>query len=586
MLRRRQRSVSLPFLWLLAAPLSAQLDLQQTAAKQQAAEHRVEALQKAGLAAVAVLRQAIADPENKVQGDMDEVANKLGGLEFAAALGTTGLVPEHFEYLAEAVRPAVRAELEKLNALLREGLQSQLQAEALRELGERFADLEQRIAGQADLGIPLLDLDASAAKAARSAALDRADLARLRQQLARHRATYEAQVGKDLLERAKVEFAEFETALPELRAAIGGEDAGARDSAFARCDETIASLRRTLARLPAADATRRDLWQKLQAIDAPNTARYREVMGRAVHERMLGLWDGFSHEYEAWAEEEGSTNATDYVNLDGSHFATFGLPRRAALVNRADLWLAFAGTDPEVQRAHDHPAVAKLTAQIAEHRGKALERLVAAATALVDGVVALTIEEDRVRDRLLVLADWDLRLVLHEHAAMWPLVQRVHAVVDAYDQKALGDQAQARRHADGLAAAEANWTRMLQLTAITQGFEPALAAVYEGRLVQVLQVRDRTAEFEAPGADLVFDQGGVVFTATFTEPVRSWLAAERARCGVPAGAGDDYELLAVVGAEATTTLRGPQGKDDGLVVPCRRLSVVGLRTGPVAFVVR
>lgn len=585
-LRLRQHSVPLPVLLLLAGALPAQLDLKQAAAKQQEAEQRVLAAQQAGTAAVAAVRKAIADPENKVQGDLDEVANKLGALEFEAALGATGLVPEHLDYLAEEVRPAVLGALETLRTELRAGLRSQQQAEALRELGERLAHLEQQIAEQQDVGITLLDLDASAAKASRSQALDRADLARLRQQLAKHRAKHAAATGVELLQRAKSDFAELDAALPGLREAMAGADAGARDSAFARCDEAVAGIRRSLAGLPAADAARQDLWRKLDAIDAATTARYREVTGPAVRERMLGLWDGFAHEFEGWEEEAGGANAVDYANLDGSNVGTFGLPRTAALVNRADVWLAFAGTDPEYRRTSNHPEVAALTAQVVEKRKKAIARLAAAAQALVDGAAATAIEEERVRDRWLVLADTDLRSVLHEDATMWPLVQKMHAAVDAYDQKALGDKATARRLADALAAAEANWTRMLQLTPITQGFEPALAAVYDGRLVQLLQVRDRTAEFAAPGGDLVFDQGGVTFVAQFTLPVRAWLAAERARCGASARGDEDYELLAVVGEETTAMLLGPAGNNDGLAVPCRRLSVVGLRQGPVAFVIR
>jgi hypothetical protein len=46
------------------------------------------------------------------------------------------------------------------------------------------------------------------------------------------------------------------------------------------------------------------------------------------------------------------------------------------------------------------------------------------------------------------------------------------------------------------------------------------------------------------------------------------------------------EVLATVGEESVLKLVPAAGKHANAEIPCRRLTVVGLRSGPVAFVVR
>jgi hypothetical protein len=217
----------------------------------------------------------------------------------------------------------------------------------------------------------------------------------------------------------------------------------------------------------------------------------------------------------------------------------------------------------------------------------ALERLRKSAEALVAGLEALPIEEDRVRDRFLVLADWDLRNALQEDPAQWPLVARVHKVVDAYDRKALGDEAALAKIREGAAAAaEANWQKMSQRVPVHGGFDALHSWLFRGRTVRLEQVRDAGASFQPGGHDLVLCVDGHYFAATLDPAVKAAIASVVARTNSPFAPGDPMDVLATVGEESVLKLVPSAGKHANAEIPCRKLTVVGLRSGPVAFVAR
>lgn len=582
----RSRSVlSLLALSSLAPLATAQVDLAEIQELEAAAGARTQQALKDSLAAVAAARAAIGDPQNKVQGDLDEVAMKLGGEEFGGAIGAQRLAIEHLEYVAEEARARTLERLLALQQVLEFGFRAQEQRYALAEIALRLGYVEQARAEGYDLTSPLRDLEDSTAKALRSAALPRATMAKLRLLLARDNATARARRAAEKLVEAETELARLEENWKELRAELASSEGGVRDSAFSKLDEARRAIRTALAEVPARDADPR--LARLGPRENEARALYAAAYGPACRERLQTLWESTAYEFEGWENESATANAEDYLDLDGSAIDKLNHPLTAAAYSRAVQWLAFVGTDEDYLRAAEHPAVRELAATIEAARAKALARLVTAAEAMVVALEQAPPRDETARDRVANLAEWDLRLLLQDAPQQWPLVARLRAVVDAFDRAALdASAAQAKAQSEALASVDANWSRMLQRLPLTYGFEPALAATFRGRLVQIASVRSRADEFaptEAP-TDLVFGQGGHLFVARLSPAAIAWRDRELARLGASLKADDEYELLAIAEEPLELRLLGPSGKtEDGAAEPARLLRVIGLRVGPVAF---
>ncbi|MBL8896024.1 MAG: hypothetical protein JNM84_00270 [Planctomycetes bacterium] len=581
------RSVPTLLSLLALAPLAAaQVDLAEIQQLEATANARAQQALKDSLAAVQAAREAIGDPQNKVQGDLDEVAMKLAGEEFGGAIGAQRLAVDHLEYVAEEARARTLEKLLALARVLELGFRVQEQRYALAEIALRLGYVEQARADGYDLTSSLRDLEDSTAKALRSAALPRTTMAKLRALLARDQAAARAKRAADQLVLAEAELVRLEESWKELRTELASEESGVRDSAFSKLDEARRAIRTALAEVPARDAA--PLLARLEPKENDGRALYAASYGPACRERLQGVWETYASEFEGWAEESATASAEDYLNIDGSSIDKLNHPLTAAVYSRAIQWLAFVGTDEDYLRAAEHAAVRELAQGIEAMRAKALARLVAAAEAMVAALEQAPPRDETARNRVANLAEWDLRLLLQDAPPQWPLVARLRAIVDAFDRAALEvPAAKAKAQSEAVASVEANWTRMLQRLPITYGFEPALAATFRGRLVLLQGVRNRAEEFAPTDAatNLIFGQGGHLFVARLSPAAIAWRDRELARLGFSLTPDDEVELLATVEDPLELRLLGPSGKvDDGVSEPARALRVIGLRVGPVAFV--
>lgn len=569
---------------LVAPAAAARADGTDTAtlkkSREAAGKRMTEATARAKAAAEDV-RKAVGDPENRVARDTAEIDAKAANGEYETALGTLGITLDHLPGVPEETRGAAQAGLERLRTELQAAETARRADDALRELEERLAPLDEQVASSADLVSPLKDLDASVAKAELAQALSRAEVAALRGRLAGVRATFAARIAKEMAEKASADLAELEKTMPQLRTAFAGADAAARDSAHSIYSEAAGAIRYSLARVPESDDGAKQLRERLAKLDAERKEAYAKGYGETIHAMLKENFESFAHEFAEWeAEEAAPPTAAEYVNLDGSNLEAMRLPRTAAYVNRANPWLAYAGSNEEYRLAADHPKLKGLMEAISKGRAAALDRLHKAAEALVAEMAKTPIEDERVRNRFMVLADWDLRALLQDDPRQRDLVARLHEVVDAYDRKALGDEKALALVRTGAAeAAEANWTRMTRVPAVS-GFDALNSALFKGRLVSLENVHDFGASFKPGGDhDLVLSIDGNLFAARYDPAVKAAIAATLARTKTALGPADELDIIVQVGDEGTLALDAPGARS----VAVRKLVVVGIRTGPVAF---
>lgn len=577
----------LPFAFLMALATAglahAQIDTNLLAQRRGETERAVQDALARSERSLQALRTAVGDPNNKLQGNCDDVANCLKGSSFDAAIGTLGVAAGFVDdYVAEEHRTATKQAMAALQQELAAGARALQQLEALQELIARSEQLA-AVGPDDDATGLLADLGASAGRAGRAGALPRADLARVRQFLQQQTTKALQKRGADRIAVAKQELQALRELLPELRQGLQQADAGERDRAFARADEAIRSIATLLAEAPAADAA--PLQQELRPIAAEVDAASVKAYGDATQKRLEETWNFTADSFAGWEAETGEVTAQGYVDFDPPSADKLGQPQSVQLVDRANQFLAFAGTDADAQRHAQHPAVAKFVQSIRDRRAEAQAKLLRNARAIVDGMPALDLADERAHNRVLAFADWELPLALQNHAEQMALVERVHTLLDQHTRKTLGDGALTAIREQAATAADALWSRYLQWVPVQGGFAANQAPLFVGRTMRLESVWLRTEEFAVAAGELVFDLDGHVFVAAMAPAVAAAVATQRTRLQLSPterpGSDLPCDLVVLVGEPTEARLLGPKGTDDALVVPARRMQVLGLRQGPV-----
>lgn len=562
-----------------AAELPAQLDVATFTKRRSAAETAVQRALADSATAVQAVREALADPNHKLQGTCGEVVNVLNGGSFEAGIGAVdvgmGFVDD---YVAEELRPNVRTRLLALRERMAAGSASLLRFESLTELVERGERL-QALGPDDDATGLLADLAASAARATRSAALERSELAQLQQFLQQQRQRQWTRRGRELLAAAELTMAQLRTDWPEIRAGLRAAAREDRDRAHARFDEAYGNVAPLLAEAPVADAAK--LWQELTTLRAEVDAAHAQHYGAETKQRLAESFAFTADSFTGWEDEAGEVTAAGYLDFDPPTADRFGQNQTINLVERCNLFLAFAGTDGDGMRDRGNPEVKSFVASVVELRQKAHDKLLRTARGIVDGLCALEIQDERHRGRLVALADWDLPLALQNHPEQAALVGRIHAVLDAHAKATLGDAALATIRTQATTAADSLWPRFQQWLPVHGGFAPSQASLFVGRTMRLEGVWLRTAEFDVAPGQVVFDLDGHVFVGTLAPALADAVRTARTRLQLAPTDGLDShtpcELLATIGEPLEVRLLGPKGRDDAIVVTARAVRLVGVR---------
>ncbi|MBL8737633.1 MAG: hypothetical protein JNL12_14475 [Planctomycetes bacterium] len=563
----------------LAAQLPAQLDVATFTKRRTVAEAAVQQALADGTSALQAVRDTLGDPNHKLQGTCDDIANALRGGSFEAGIGSVDVGLGFLDdYVAEELRPVVRSKLTAVRDRLAAGSLALLRFESLTELVERGERLQ--VLGPDDDATGLLaDLAASAARATRSAALERSELAQLQQFLQQQRQRQWARRGQQLLADAEVAMATLRSEWPEIRTGLRAASRDDRDRAQARFDEAYRNIGPLVAEAPVADGAK--LWQELTTLQAGADAAHAEHYGAETKQRLAEAFAFTADSFTGWEDETGEITATGYLDFDPPSVDRLGQNQTINLVERCNLFLAFAGTDADAMRARANAELAAFVASIRELRQKGHEKLLRTARLVVEGLAALEIQDERHRGRLVALADWDLPLALQNHPEQAALVGRIHAVLDAHAKATLGDAALATIRTQAASAADALWPRFQQWLPVYGGFAPAQASLFVGRTMRLDGVWMRTAEFEVAPGQVVFDLDGHVFVGTLTPALAEAVRTSRTRLQLaPVETLDAHapcELLATIGEPTEVRLLGPKGREDAIVVTARAVRLVGVR---------
>lgn len=567
----------------LAAAAPAQGDPAPYRQKAEAATKRMAEKHSAVNQQLATTRKSVGDDANKVQGDLDEVANKVLGTDFAAALGQISIAESHVEYVPESNRAGFLAALKNLQKALEEAAQARAQTDALQLAGDRLEALKTTIQDGGDAASQLRDLDDTVNQLKGSQALTQKELSELRVYLAGHKNASHKKRMDGLREQAKLDGAALDTEFPAIQKSLS--EAAERDSAIARFDSMSNAVLESALLLPWDDAVAKDLRARIAKMAEPVRVAYTAAAAAATCERLKGSLDFQADQFEAWKEETGTVTAEDYL-LPSSGVNLLNHPRTCAFTRLAMPWFAYVAMDPDYQHITPDPKFLALHESLRKDADAAVAKLLAVAEPLVAEIEKVGFTEEGQRERAAYLAHWDLRMALHEHKKQWDLIARIQKLVDAFDRKALGnDAALTKMREEALKTTESHWSRMVATVPIAGGFVGDQAGKFRDKQIRAEAGRNYSDEFVAGDFDLVFRMNGELFAAKLDPALKAGVEAQRARLELKAAPEDEYEIIATVGAEGVLGLAGADGKQ-AATLPCRMLRVIGVRMGPISYLAR
>ena len=555
---------------------------------------RVEESGKTMLAAIErakvktqAVRKAIVGEAGRISDDMTEIETKLASGDLGVCLGQWAITWDRVEQLPEEERPALRKAMQDLRIDLQAAFTAQSGQEALKELIDRLDPLKAALDNGEGMDSPLDNIADTLSRVELAGALPRAEIVALRIHLGSIRAAYSMRMAKEMLEKATMDFASLEAAMADIRKEFDG-NADMRSSAHAKFTDFQRSINDSLSRVPESDANAKKIRESLAKLTAEQVAAYVKTYGDMIHASVKENYEFTADQFADWDKEIETVapTAADYINLEGSHYAVFHLPRTVAYVDRSNISIAHVAMQDDAQLCASHAKLREFSETIRKNRIIALDRVYKHADTLITELEKTPIEEDRVRDRFQLLADWDIRVALQEDPRQWPLIARLHKMIDAYDRKTLGEEkALAKTRHEAATTAEGHWTRMGQRVPAIGGFNATHSGLFKGKLVRVENLNDFSASFKPADHDLVLDIDGNYFAAKFDPALKKELAVQLGRVKMTLTPQDTMELHMLVGDESTLEFL-PQGDAKSVTVSCRKMTVMGIRFGPVAIIVR
>ncbi|MGC3970883.1 MAG: hypothetical protein QM775_27190 [Pirellulales bacterium] len=204
------------------------------------------------------------------------------------------------------------------------------------------------------------------------------------------------------------------------------------------------------------------------------------------------------------------------------------------------------------------------------------------------------------RDRLEYFANDDLRLAIEGHPQLAAWQARAQAKVLAFDTaSAAGDKARSDEYERRRAEAKSKWPELIKNVDYVEGFDPAKAANFKGKLVRIKNRQNRAGfDFGSDGGfDYAIDIDGKPVAGRFTHEVRAAIDEMKAATGQDLTTDDDCDILAVyegtdgklvrrVNVEGNVDFQGGVTAkvrgEDRVPVDAPILNIVGFYSGPVA----
>jgi hypothetical protein len=567
-------------LLLLACALPAQLATATWAAHREAALAAAVAAAAAAKQAVAALRADHPEAPGPLVNCLADIERRLGSDDLPRALdAATGAGPA-IRSLPAAAQAKASDAFVQLTQVLQQGAQAKAGAEALAAMTNFLQLYEREEEGSRKAETLLRSIADGAAGVQRLGALPAAELASLRVFVAKEQQAQRAPLAKKAADKASAAMAKLEAGYPELRAKLEAATGSAFEAQYSRLDESLDTVRALLLGVdPSLDVT--PITKRLDALEAEGTAMCGRGYGKEVHERLLFDWNSRAGLYAGWTDERAEVTPAAYLANQGNAIQTLNHRLTANAVNHANMFLASALVDEHYRRCAAHPELVALVERARTERKEAVARLLEVAGDYITAFEQAPPTTAAARDRLVTLADWDLRAMFEDAAEQWPLVARLHALTDAFDRRELGDAAALAKIRDSAQqGAEQLWIRMAKKLPLTS-YDPQRNGRTKGRLVAIDKLLTRTSDF-APGEhDAIAEFKGRTHALAWSAPLRAELARAASRFGADAIAG---ELFVVAWVEAPTQLRllGPSAAE-GVDVPATKLRVIGLRQGPVVY---
>ncbi|MDB5339868.1 MAG: hypothetical protein JWN70_5487 [Planctomycetaceae bacterium] len=447
----------------------------------------------------------------------------------------------------------------------------------------------------------LKDAEANLKKPDVRKALGEAKVTSFTKQIAALRKASVAQQHDRGIEQLKESLGRLEESWPDTKKAIEGDSESDRNSAiqsFSGRDYQL--IEKILVWMPADDDEAKPLIAKFKSLRDPFEQAVAKIKGGEVSERLKRDWDSYLNEYQDWEQETKPATFEQMQKEQSEATSNLGAPKTVALARRATAFLkGSVEENEELKPLMVDARVKSIVGQVVGLRVAAFKKLTGFADSILKEAEATKLNQSG-RDRLERFVDSDLRLALEGSSEQAALQERGQKLIEKFDKAAGGSAAEKdHKYEELVKKAQADWPGMLQKYSPKDGFDPAAAASWKGKVIHFAGVSNRLGwDYQPADYDFAMDINGSPVAGRYSPAVQAEVKKVLAETGKDVLPEESYDVVAVVGGpckikrrvnrEGTVTVEGVKANveaESWEPVDAVLVNIVALRCGPVAVAV-
>jgi hypothetical protein len=317
-----------------------------------------------------------------------------------------------------------------------------------------------------------------------------------------------------------------------------------------------------------------------------------------VLDRLKRNWEIDSPAFQGWETETAPATFAQMTKESSAAMSKLGAPKTAARARQ--VMKSFAVND-EANKHAQTPPLKDFLESIVSLKNDTESKLFTFAEGIIGEAEKATLTRDS-RNRLEYFVNDDLRLALEGHPQLAALQARGQKAIAAFDAaKDAGAKSKSEEYAKRTTLAATMWPDLLKNAEAAEGFDPAKAKSFQGKLVRIKGRNRMGWDFGSEGGfDYAIDIDGKPVAGRYSPEVRKAIDDLQAATGQGLPEGTDYDILAVyegtdgklmrrVQFDGNVTVENTDVKvrgEEKKPVDAPILNIVGLYCGPVAVIRR
>ena len=388
-----------------------------------------------------------------------------------------------------------------------------------------------------------------------------------------------------------------ETQFPEWMKDLKEGSPASQTGAASSMERRYAEFQKSIKDLPKDQPAVKALVARMDKMNNEVYEAYGKVAVAEVLDILKRNWEVDAPAFQGWEAETVPATFAQMTKEQSQAMSKLGAPKTVAAAARARQFLKSLDDNSKAKQYAQTPPLKDFIGSIVRIKNDGESKLYAFAEGIMSEAEKSPLTQDS-RNRLEQFVNDDLRLALEGHPQLAALQARGQKAIAAFDTaKDAGAKSKSEEYAKRTVAAAALWPELVKNARADEGFDPAKAKSYYGKLVRIKGRNRMGWDFGSEGGfDYAIDINGRPVAGRYSPEIRKAIDDMRTATGQELPEETDYDILAVYDGTDGTLMRRVQ--IDGSVtventdvrvrgeekkpVDAPVLNIVGLYCGPVA----